>query len=218
MRETLQIVSNGRRWGSAVAAAVFVFSACGSSSSRFLSNQDEKVYLRVPNSWHDVLLSDTIPDPLLQATSDAKVLSKSVVTPQKGAVEQADLSADSPFATMTVYETTGVFNQQLSASLARRAVGLVSFDPMLPGEEDEGLSEVLDFDPNPTNAKLSGSRVVYRVRSDTTSDWVLTVNLSTYFSPSESRLYALEVVCTPECYEQDSSEIDKIVNSWRIDQ
>jgi hypothetical protein len=217
MRETLHIVSNGRCWGSAVAAGVFVLTACGSSSSRYLANRDEKVYLRVPNSWHDVQLSDSVPDPLLQATSDAKVLSKSVVTPQEGAVEQKDLSGDSPFATMTVYETTGAFNQQLSASLARRAVGLVSFDPMLPGDEDEGLSEVLDFDPNPTNAKLSGSHVVYRVRSETTSDWILTVNLSTYFSPSESRLYALEVICTPECYEHDAGEIDKIVNSWRID-
>jgi hypothetical protein len=215
MRETLQIVSNGRRWGSAV-AALLALTACGSSNSRYLANRDEKVYLRVPNSWHDVLVSDTIQDPLLQATSDAKVISKSIVTPQEGAVEQKDLSGDAPFATMTVYETTGAFNQQLSASLARRAVGLVSFDPMLPGDEDQGLSEVIDFDPNPTNAKVSGSRVVYRLRSDTTTDWVLTVNLSTYFSPSESRLYALEVVCTPDCYDKSAGQIDKIVNSWRI--
>jgi hypothetical protein len=78
------------------------------------------------------------------------------------------------------------------------------------------LSEVLDFDANPHNAKIAGSRVVYRARSDTSGDWVLTVNLSTYFDTSESRLYALEVICTPACYDKDSGEIDKIVNSWRI--
>ena len=99
---------------------------------------------------------------------------------------------------MTVYETTGVFNQQLSPSLARRAVGLVAFDPLLPGTDRRRTAEVIDFDPNPTNAKISGSRVVYRVRSDKTSDWALTVNLSTYFDPSESRLYALEVICSPD--------------------
>ena len=218
MRENLQIVSIGRRRGSAVAAALIVMTACGSSSSRYLANRDEKVYLRVPNSWHDVKLSDSVPDPLTQATSDAKVLSKSIVTPQDGAEEQADLDGDSPFATMTVYETTGAFNQQLSASLARRAVGLVSFDPLLPGDADDGKSEVLDFDPKPTNANLSGSRVVYRVRSDKTSDWALTINLSTFFSPSESRLYSLEVICSPDCYDKDAGEIDRIVNSWRIDQ
>jgi hypothetical protein len=217
MRETLQIVSKGGRWGSAVAAALMLMTACGSSSSRYLANQDEKVYLRVPKSWHDVKLSDSVPDPLLQATSDATVISKSIVTTQDGAKEQADLDGQSPFATMTVYETTGAFNQQLSASLARRAVGLVSFDPLLPGDDDDGLSEVLDFDPKPTNAKVSGSRVVYRVRSDKTGDWALTVNLSTFFSPSEQRLYALEVVCSPDCYDEDAGEIDKIVNSWRID-
>lgn len=217
MRETLHIVSKGGRWGSAVAAALMLMTACGSSSSRYLANRDEKVYLRVPNSWHDVKLSESVLDPLMQATSDAKVLSKSVVTPQVGAKEQADLDGQMPFATMTVYETTGAFNQQLSASLARRAVGLVSFDPLLPGDDDDGLSEVLDFDPKPTNAKVSGSRVVYRVRSAKTDDWALTVNLSTFFNPSEQRLYALEVICSPDCYDKDAGEIDKIVNSWRID-
>ena len=197
-------------------AAVMVLSACGPSSHRFLANRDEKVYLRVPSTWHDVQLSDSIKDPVLQATSDAKVLSKAVVSPQKDAAEQADLDGESPIATMTVYETKGAFNQQLSASLARRVVGLVSFDPLLPSADDEGLSEVLDFDANPTNAKVNGSRVVYRVRSDKTSDWLLTVNLSTFFDESESRLYALEVICSPTCYEKSAGEIDKIVNSWRI--
>ena len=216
MRETLQIVSNGRRWGSAVAALLFL-TACGSTGHRFLANRDEKVYLRVPNSWHDVKLSDSLQDPVLSATSDAKVLSKTVVTTQKGAVQQADLDGDSPFATMTVYETTGAFNQQLSASMARRVVGLISFDPILPAAADDGLSEVIDFNAKPTNAELSGSNVVYRVRNDKTSDWVLTINLSTYFNPSHSRLYALEVVCSPACYDKSAGEIDKIVNSWRID-
>ncbi len=192
-----------------------VLTACGPSGHRYLANRDEKVYLRVPTSWHDVLLSDTVQDPLLQSTSDARVISKSVVSTQKGAVEQKDLDGESPIATMTVYETTGVFNQTLSASLARKA-GLVSFDPLLPSAENQGLAEVIDFDPNPTNANVSGSRVVYRVRGDTSSDWALTVNLSTYFDPSESRLYALEVICSPKCYDQAVGEIDRIVNSWRI--
>jgi hypothetical protein len=215
MGKNLEIASNGRRLGSVV-ATLFVLAACGPSSSRYLADRDEKVYLRVPNSWHDVQLSDTIQDPVEQATSDARVISKSVVSPQEGAIEQKDLDYQSPFATMTVYEVTGVFNQQLSASLARRVVGLVPYDPMLPGDDNEGLSEVLDFDPSPTNAKVSGSRVVFRARANTTGDWQVTDNLSTYFDPSTSRLYALEVMCSSECYEQSAGEIDKIVNSWRI--
>lgn len=215
MRETLQIASNGRRWGSVV-ATLFVVTACGPSSNRYLANRDEKVYLRVPKSWHDVKLSDTIQDPVEQATSDAKIISKSVVSPQEGAVEQKDLDYKSPFATMTVYEVTGAFNQQLSASLARRIVGLVPYDPLLPGDDNKGLSEVLDFDPSPTNAKVSGSRVVFRARAGPTDDWQVTDNLSTFFDPSSSRLYALEVMCSSECYEQSSAQIDKIVNSWRI--
>ena len=197
-------------------AALLVLTACGPSGHRFLANRDEKVYLRVPTSWHDVKLTESMKDPLLQATSDAKIVSKTIISLQKDAVEQKDLDGQSPFATMTVYETTGAFNQQMSASMARKAAGLVSFDPMLPSTTDEGLSEVIAFDANPTNAKFSGSRVIYRVRSQKTDDWALTVNLSTFFNPSKSRLYALEVVCAPTCYDKTSSEIDKIVNSWRI--
>jgi hypothetical protein len=215
MRETLQIGTHGRRWGLA-AVAFLMLASCGQSGSRYLANQNEKVYLRVPRSWHDVALSDTVQDPLLQATSDAKLLSKDVVSTQPNAVEQKDLTGDSPIATMSVYQTSGAFNQQLSASLARRAVGLVSFDPLLPSSEDDGLSEVLDFDAAPTNAKISGSRVVYRMRKDTTSDWQLTVNLSTFFDPSKQRLYALEIVCSPECYDKSSAEINRIVSSWKV--
>ena len=165
-----------------MAAALIVDTACGSSSSRYLANRDEKVYLRVPNSWHDVRLSDTVLDPVEQATSDAKVISKSVVTPQKDAVEQKDLDGESPIATMTVYETTGVFNQQLSASLARNRRSC-PYDPLLPGDADEGMSEVIDFDPSPTNAKYQWlSRGVPGARQ-ATGDWQVIVNLSTFFDP-----------------------------------
>jgi hypothetical protein len=215
MRETLHIASNGRRWGSVV-ATLFVLAACGPSSSRYLANRDEKVYLRVPNSWHDVKLSDSMQDRVEQATSDAKVISKAVVSPQEGAVEQKDLDFESPFATMTVYEVSGVFNQRLSASLARGIAGIVAYDPLLPGDDNEGLSEVLDFDPAPTNAKVSGSHVVFRARATSTDDWQVTDNLSTYFDPKTSRLYALEVLCSTACYEKSAAEIEKIVNSWRI--
>lgn len=199
-------------------ATLVVLTACGSSSHRYLANRDEKVYLRVPSSWHDVRLSPSLHDPLLQATSDAKIISKEVVSPQQGAVQQTDLDGLTPFATMTIYQTSGAFNQQLSASLARAAAGLVPFDPVLPPADKQDLAEVIDFNASPTNAKakVSGSHVVYRVRSDKNSAWGLTVNLSTYFDSSAQRLYALEVICTPSCYLQSAAEIDKIVNSWRI--
>ncbi|MGZ4771015.1 MAG: hypothetical protein ACXWBO_15635 [Ilumatobacteraceae bacterium] len=211
------IVLNGRRWGLA-AVALMVLSACGSSHHRYLANRDEKVYLRVPSSWHDVRLSPTLQDPLLQATSDAKIISKEIVSPQQGAVEQTDLTGLTPFATMTVYQTSGAFNQQLSASVARAAAGLVSFDPVLPPTDKQDLAEVVDFNPSPSNAKakVSGSNVVYRVRSDKNSDWGLTVNLSTFFDSSTQRLYALEVICTPSCYLKSAAEISGIGNSWRI--
>jgi hypothetical protein len=138
-----------------------------------------------------------------------------VVSTQDGAKEQKDLTGDAPIATMSVYQTTGAFNQQLSASLARRAVGLVSFDPLLPGTATKGLSEVIDFDPAPKNAKISGSRVVYRMRSDKTSDWLLTVNLSTFFDPSVAVVRPRSGVQSGVLRQIDGPD-QQIVNSWTI--
>lgn len=196
-------------------AAFLVLTACGSSNHRYLADRDEKVYLRVPSRWHDIKPSDDIPDPLLQASTDARIISKSIVTPQSDATSQDDVDASAPVATMTVYETTGVLNQHLSPSLVRQ-IGLAPFDPLLPSTDEEKLAEVVDYDLNPTNAKISGSRVVYRYRSDPNSDWQAMVDLSTFFDASESRLYALEVVCSPGCFEDDAKEINSIVTSWRI--
>ena len=53
MRETLHIVSKGGRWGSAVAAALMLMTACGSSSNRYLANRDE-ILRRTANSPHSM--------------------------------------------------------------------------------------------------------------------------------------------------------------------
>ena len=75
MRENLQIVSHGRRWGSAV-AALMVLAACGSSSHRYLANRErEGVSPRAAVVARRQAVR-SVKDPLLQATSDAKIISK----------------------------------------------------------------------------------------------------------------------------------------------
>jgi hypothetical protein len=197
-------------------AAFLVLTSCGPSNHRYLADRDEKVYLRVPSGWHDVTPLDDRQDRLVQATTDARIVFKRVATPQDGATSEADFSGSAPFVTMTVYETKDELNQQLSPTLARR-LSWAPFDPLMPSADQSELAQIIDFDPNPANSKLDGSRVVYRWRQDTTTDWLLTVSLSTFFDASEQRLYALEVACNPSCFDNDAEEINSIVNSWRID-
>jgi hypothetical protein len=207
----------GRRWVvAATATAIAALAGCGPSGHRYVANKAEKVYLRVPTSWHDIALADGAKDPLLDVTSDAKIISKSVMSPQKGATGQADLDYSQPVATMTVYEVGRELSQKLSPSSVRLLMGKVGFDPVLPPADKQGFSEVIDLDLNPTNAAASGSRVVYRARSAAKGDWIAKLNLTTFFDPSDQRLYVLEVDCTLDCYDASVDQIDSLVNSWRI--
>jgi hypothetical protein len=198
-----------------VAAVVSALVACGSSSQRYLSERDERVYLRVPRDWKEIEASSS--DPLLQQTAEAEIVYKQIVSPEKGAHEVADLSGDEPVARLTVYEISGTLNQRMSTQLARVAGSGLAFDPALPSSEYEGLTEVLTYDPDPSGGERSGSRLVYRVRPSTDTEWAFTFDLTTYFDPVAQRLYVLEIGCKTACFDGAAEQIDRVARSWEVD-
>lgn len=200
----------------AIAVSLSAVAACGPSGSRYLADRDEQVYLRVPRDWREVDTSDAT-DPLLQQTADAAVVSKHVVSPDDGAGEVSELTGEEPVATMTVYEISGTLNQRMSTQLARVAGSGLPFDPALPTAEYEGLTEVLRYEPDPSGGERSGSRVVYRARPSTDSEWTYTSDMTTYFDPVAQRLYVLQIGCTAACFDAAAEEIDRVAGSWEVD-
>jgi hypothetical protein len=196
-------------------AACGALVACGEPRYRYLSNNDEEVYLRVPRTWSEVGFKDDIPDPLEQQTSEARVLWRSAATLGEGVSTADELTTDVPFAIATVYEVDGELNQRMSSSLARIAGAGVGFDPILPGDTSEGLSEVLEFEPL-SSSGTQGSRAVFRVRSDATAEWEMVIDMTTHFDPSNFRLYVLQVACSPACYQENQNAMTSIANSWSV--
>ena len=199
-------------WSAAVAA--LVLGACGPSGSRYLSDSTEQVYLKVPRDWRDVEAPDSA-DALLARTAEAAIVSKRVVSPED-AEEVGELSLEEPVATMAVYEISGTFNQRMSTQLARVAGSGLAFDPALPSDEYAGLTEVLQYDPDPSLGERAGSRLVYRVRASPDADWTATFDLTTYFDPVAQRLYVLEIGCSTACFEAAQDDIARVASSWEV--
>ena len=191
-----------------------MLAACGPSGSRYLSAKDEEVYLKVQRDWRDVEAPDSA-DALLQMTAEAAIVTKRVVSPEEAA-DVTELSLDEPVATMAVYEISGTLNQRMSTQLARVAGSGLSFDPALPSDEYQGLTEVLEYDPDPSLGERPGSRVVYRLRTSAETDWTATFDMTTYFDPVAQRLYVLEIGCSTACFEASQEDIARVARSWEV--
>lgn len=200
----------GRRALGALLVAATLLVACGQSSSRFVVDKTEKVYLKVPRDWLDRPYSLGDADPLEQLTSEVTMKWRSSAAPT------GDAGLDVPLMTTAVYEVSGSLNQKMSASLARIAGSPVPFDPVLPSDDTQkGQVEVLDYAPLGFKG-LNGTRAVFRVRDNATSDWKAVYSVSTAFNLATFRLYILRVSCSAACYETNKATISSVASSWLV--
>jgi hypothetical protein len=199
-------LTRGRRALAVLVACAALLAACGDSTSRFVSNKTEKVYLKVPRNWADRPYGPTDADPLEEITSDVTMVWRSSAAPE------GDAGVDVPLMTTAIYEVSGQLNQKMSASLARIAGSPVPFDPVLPADDTQkGQVEVLDYAPLGFKG-MNGTRAVFRVRDDATAEWKAVYSVSTAFNLATF----LRVSCSAACYEQNKDAISSVASSWLV--
>lgn len=196
-------------------AASSLIVSCGQPSQRYLANKTERVYLKVPRDWNDVTFTNDDTDRLEAKTSQATLLWRVAASADPEATP-ASADADFPLLFMAVYQLDGELNQNMSASLARVAGSPTGFDPVLPSDSSESaLVEVLDYGPLSFN-DMNGTRVVFRSRTSSTTDYQLVYDLSTAYDSHNFRLYVMQVGCSIECYEDNSETISTVADSWLV--
>ena len=196
-------------------AASSLIVSCGQPSQRYLANKTERVYLKVPRDWNDVTFTNDDTDRLEAKTSQATLLWRVAASADPEATP-ASADADFPLLFMAVYQLDGELNQNMSASLARVAGSPTGFDPVLPSDSSESaLVEVLDYGPLSFN-DMNGTRVVFRSRTSSTTDYQLVYDLSTAYDSHNFRLYVMQVGCSIECYENNSETISTVADSWLV--
>ena len=196
-------------------AASSLIVSCGQPSQRYLANKTERVYLKVPRDWNDVTFTNDDTDRLEAKTSQATLLWRVAASADPEATPTS-ADADFPLVFMAVYQLDGELNQNMSASLARVAGSPTGFDPVLPSDSSESaLVEVLDYSPLSFN-DMNGTRVVFRSRTTSDTDYQLVYDLSTAYDSHNFRLYVMQVGCSIECYEDNSETISTVADSWLV--
>lgn len=213
---------NSSRLGFAASVATSVglllgLGGCGDASHRYIANKDENVYLKVPAAWNDLSFDDADSDRLEDLTSQVTLVWRAGATPDpRGTPDSVDPA--SPLAFVAVYEVDGQLNQQMSASLARLAASPLGFDPVIPGDDaQQSLVEVLDYMPLDFE-DMSGTRVIFRYREDSTAEWSEIYDVSSAYDSSRFRLYVLQVGCDTACFESNQDAIKKVADSWLVTQ
>ena len=196
-------------------ALTVLLASCGQSSQRYLANKSERVYLKVPRDWNDVGFTADDADRLEAKTSQATLVWRVAASADPEATP-ASADADYPLVFMAVYQLDGELNQNMSASLARVAGSSTGFDPVLPSDSSQSsLVEVLDYRPL-SFKDMNGTRVVFRSRASSDTDYQLVYDLSTAYDSHNFRLYVMQVGCNVKCYENNTDAIDTVANSWLV--
>jgi hypothetical protein len=211
-----------RRLALVVPAAAVVLAACGEPSYRYVANNAEDVYLKVPREWElfrfqgedDGRVQAEVPDDVEPVWHVAFDASEEPDPEHLASVANLPTTpAEDPLGELRIYQVQGNFNQTLSVAGARQSA--LGFDPLSIPDDVKDLVEIVDYQPLELGNGLQGSRVVFNVRNRD-EPWQ-TFDVTTMFDPSAFRYYVLTVGCSAECFKANEKDIYEVTSSWKVD-
>ncbi|MEX1009110.1 MAG: hypothetical protein WD271_14885 [Acidimicrobiia bacterium] len=195
-------------------AAPLAFAACAGTGYHYVKSSENKTYFKVPDSWK---LYDQ--DSVLDALKGA--LSK----------DEIDQRRDTMWTTVFDANPDPSLNH-LAGNRPNYPLGQAVVRPLSPDASDAaslqslrniffdvddaleaGNAHVSAYDLVELGGGFHGSHLVARVEGKTSS---ITFNQIALFDQSTSKVYAISIYCTTECYDKYESKIDSVINSWTV--
>lgn len=208
-------VPSAKVWGAIlVVAATTALSACSGSGYQYVKSSGDRTYFKVPSDWK---LYDN--DALLEARetdlSDAEIEERRANTwatvfdghPAPALAHLANRSPQHPVGQAIVQKLSPEAADGVSLSSLRNL--FFEIDKKL----DKETAEVLAYEPVERDGGFHGSRMVARI---TTNRGDVVVNQIVLLDQAISKVYALAVSCSTECYDEYESDIDTVVDSWTV--
>jgi hypothetical protein len=84
----------------------------------------------------------------------------------------------------------------------------------IDGSEDEEGAEIISYDPVNLDGGFHGSHLVANLTME--KGEVMTIDQTVLVDQATTKLYALLVSCSNVCYEQNSGDIERVVESWTV--
>jgi len=195
-------------------AAPLALVACAGTGYHYVKSSENKTYFKVPDSWK---LYDQ--DSVLDALKGA--LSKDEIDQRRDTMWTTvfDASPDPSLNHLASSRPNYPLGQAVVRPLspdASDAASLQSLRNIFFGVDDAlqaGNAHVSDYELVELDGGFHGSHLVARVDEKTGS---ITFNQIALFDQATSKIYAISIYCTTECYDKYESKIDSVINSWTV--
>ena len=195
-------------------AAPFALAACAGTGYHYVKSSENKTYFKVPDSWK-LYDQDSVLDALKGSLSEDEIEQRrdtmwTTVFDANPAPTLNHLGSNRPG-----YPLGQAVVRPLSPDAADSA-SLQSLRNIFFNVDDalqNGTAHVSAYDLVELPGGFHGSHLVARVESKNTS---ITFNQMALFDQATSKVYAISVYCTTDCYDKYESKIESVINSWTV--
>lgn len=206
-----------------VASAVAVLTAgCGAPEFTYVTNSDDRTYLRVPAEWGAVDEGELVAalglDPSVPIADQGIWIQGYDAEEPPSAAHLLGPHAPAPTVLVAVLDVAPTVRGQYSLDRLRDL-----FQPVSPAARQQiaanpmsgfsGFALMRDEVLTPGDG-LRGVHVVYRYRIGGGPFQVF--DKTAYLNDDASKVYMFVVRCSTECYEQRQQEIERVVSSFTV--
>jgi hypothetical protein len=191
--------------------------ACSGSGYHYVKSSEDRTYFKVPDEWK---LYDE--DQVL-ATLGKSLSPRQREVQLETAWHVAFDAADKP-----------ALNRHFLDPRARKPVGLASVEELdfdtsdqlsiqslrnfyfeIDAALDNGSADVQLYEPLEVDGGFHGIHLIADIED--AQGRVLTFDQTSLLDQSTSKLYTLLVACSADCYEEHQDKIDRVVDSWTVE-
>jgi hypothetical protein len=195
-------------------AAPLVLAACAGSGYHYVKSTEDKTYFKVPDSWK---LYDE----------------ESVLGALKGVLSKDEIAVRRDTTWTTVFDANPYPSlNHVASNRPNFPVGRAIVQPLSPEDSDgaslqslrniffdvdqgvdSGGATVKLYEPVELAGGFHGSHLIARLDGKASS---VTLNQIAVFDQATSKVYAINIYCTTECYDKYESKINTVIDSWTV--
>ncbi|CAN5282486.1 hypothetical protein BH18ACT4_BH18ACT4_07890 [soil metagenome] len=199
----------------AVLVGPLVLTGCGNSGVRYVTNSERGLFIKVPDDWERFDI-DADERPESRFSRPWRVFLDAAPDPT---IEHMGVPAlDDPVGVVSIVPLTlNRPRDEISLSFLR-ALSIDSSgqqDPLTLIEDGDDSVELVDYDELTNSDGYWGVELVVNARQE---DAFVTIGHLAMVDPGLRHVYILQISCASSCYENNRAEIDRIFESWTIEE
>jgi hypothetical protein len=198
----------------ATVALALLVPACAGSGFHYVKSSEDRTYFKVPEGWklydNDALLEDAksqLSDDELEQVRSSRWLTVFDAHPHPTIGHVAARAPGFPVGQALVARLSAETADGLSLKSLRNVFYAV--DTKITNDKGQMLS----YEPVERDGGFHGSHLVAKL---TTEKGEMVVNQIALFDQATTKVYALAVACSVECYDRNKSKIEQVVDSWTV--